>query len=504
MPTLLNVLSSNDQKVVEQGCLCVSRVVESFKYKPEKLEELIEPNMLRAVLRLLLPGTTNLIGPHIHTQFLRVLAITARSSPRLSMELLKMNVVDTLYQILTGVSPPSDSNKSPIKVDSVHIMQALIHRPREQVYETLNVICEILPGLNQEDLIISDGHLCAALESDVFSVTRSPKVKASAKKRMGLLKDLQPEIKRFATILFPTLTDTYSSTVNLGVRQKVLIAQVKMLQDLDASIVEEALRPVPYASFLASILSQRDHLALVALALQCSRLLLDRLENIYQYQFHREGVIMEISKLAELPLSTSALSNAAPKPEGEPDTIRPPDTAVTGMSDQEEDQPVDDDLDDDDEMDEDNESHDEDDYPDEYAADHREDLSESDSTTSSHENLPIGTLNSALQDLVAKGAKDFLRAYEGSKGSRLQDDALEILQNLKNLVGEIESCYKKTPTTLGRTLFQKLAAYFNGDALDNITSSELLSSGIIDALLNVIGTSPGKYKQTFTNVGFRC
>jgi hypothetical protein len=31
MPTLLNVLSSNDPKVVEQGCLCVSRIVESFK-----------------------------------------------------------------------------------------------------------------------------------------------------------------------------------------------------------------------------------------------------------------------------------------------------------------------------------------------------------------------------------------------------------------------------------------------------------------------------------------
>src|SRR5882757_4267382 len=55
MPILQNVLNSNDQKVVEQGCLCVSRIVESFKYQENKLEELVSPELLRAILRLLLP-----------------------------------------------------------------------------------------------------------------------------------------------------------------------------------------------------------------------------------------------------------------------------------------------------------------------------------------------------------------------------------------------------------------------------------------------------------------
>ena len=82
MPILLNVLSSSDQKVVEQGAICVSGIVESFRHQPSKLEELVSPDLLRAILRLLLPGTTNLIGEHIHTQFLRVIAITAKASPR--------------------------------------------------------------------------------------------------------------------------------------------------------------------------------------------------------------------------------------------------------------------------------------------------------------------------------------------------------------------------------------------------------------------------------------
>ena len=77
-----NVLSSNDQKVVEQGSLCVSRIVESFRYHPSKLEDLVSTDLLRAILRLLLPGTTNLIGPNIHTQFLRVLTFTAKARAR--------------------------------------------------------------------------------------------------------------------------------------------------------------------------------------------------------------------------------------------------------------------------------------------------------------------------------------------------------------------------------------------------------------------------------------
>ncbi len=127
------------------GLSCVSRIVESFRVYATKLEELIDVDMLKTILRLLLPGSTNLIGPNIHTQFLRVLGYTASASPTLATELFRMNVVETLYQILTGVSPPSEKEDVTSKLDSVLIVQALIHRPREQIFETLNVICNLLP-----------------------------------------------------------------------------------------------------------------------------------------------------------------------------------------------------------------------------------------------------------------------------------------------------------------------------------------------------------------------
>ncbi|KAI9046191.1 HECT-type E3 ubiquitin transferase UFD4 [Aspergillus affinis] len=477
MPTLLNVLSSNDPKVVEQGCLCVSRIVESFKHKPEKLEELIEPEMLKAVLRLLLPGTTNLIGPHIHTQFLRVLAITSKASPRLSVKLLKMDVVDTLYQILTGVSPPENLEDTAVKMDSVLVMQALIHRPKEQVFETLNVICELLPGVPGRQVSQADGWTGSPLDVDPTLALKSPKARESAEKRRSLLMDCKTELKRFAMILLPTLTDAYSSTVNLEVRQKVLIAQLKMLHNLDAPLIEEALQTVPYASFLASILSQKDHPSLVSSALRCAELLFQRLEHVYQHQFHREGVISEIFKLAEGPLSTDKEEKSPRKSPAAGNADMPGDS-------REESKRVDRDASSDDERasDDDDEGHD-DDY-DEQDDDDHDDMSESESSSFSGRVLST-RIDNVMKDLVVRDARAFVELHEASPGKDMRDKALETLTELQTLAADIEACYLGGADADGLALFKKLASYFDGDALESITSSELLNSGIINILLDV-------------------
>lgn len=482
MPTLLNVLSSSDPKVVEQGCLCVSRIVESYKYKPEKLEELIEPAMLKAVLRLLLPGTANLVGPHIHTQFLRVLAITAKSSPRLSAELLKMDVVDTIYQILTGVSPPSVEN-STVKMDSVLVMQALIHRPREQVFETLNVVCELLPGVPAREGSLDDGMPGSYLDSTTALGSGSPRADELAEKRRSCLMDCKAELKRFAMILLPTLTDAYSSTVNLGVRQKVLTAQLKLLYNLDASLIEDALRTVPYASFLAAILSQKDHPTLLSSALRCSELLFQRLEHVYQRQFHREGVISEIVKLAEGTLSKEKQPRDSPGPSENPQEAKP-DTSGQGVPSRDgspgNHDPEDSDGHDDDDLD---------DYPDEENDD---DMSGSESCSSFSSRHLVMKLDTAMKDSVIRNARAFLEVYEASRGRSMRDKATNILNQLKSLAADIGTCYLGDGSGDGPALFRRLASYFDGDTLESITSSELLNSGVIKVLLDVFDGSRRK------------
>lgn len=483
MPILLNVLGSSDQKVVEQGSLCVSRVVESFKYQQDKLEELISTDLLKAIRRLLLPGTTNLIGPSIHTQFLRVLAITARASPTLSAELFKMNIVDTIYQILTGVSPPTGVEDIASQIDSVIIMQALIHRPREQVYETLNVICELLPGIHSESLPFGDDLLAAGFAADDLIAMGDPKMAISPNtKRVELLKSCKEELKRFALVLLPTLTEAYSSTVNLSVRQKVLTAQLKMLSNLDTSILEDALRTVPYASYLASILSQQDHPSLVTYALQAAELLLVRLESIYRYQFYREGVMAEILKLASQP--SKAVEHKSKAIKVDPDVTllvmlgEEPDEKTAGSepSDEENDQEEDDDDDDDDEP-----SH------------AHEDVSPSPSESSASDQNETGQSHSTnQQDYIALRAKRLLDVHESSRGTDIRDKATAILNELKTLAKDIEACYLGDGDGNGTELFIRLSKHFFGDALESITSSELLHSEIVQVLLNVFNNPDGK------------
>ncbi|KAL7929089.1 hypothetical protein V8C35DRAFT_204747 [Trichoderma chlorosporum] len=500
MPTLLNVLNSNDQRVVEQASLCVSGIVESFKYHPSKLEELISVGLLRAILRLLVPGTTNLIGPNIHTQFLRVLAFTARASPRLSSELFKLNVVETLYQILTGVSPPTGTEDVASKLDSVIVMQALIHRPREQIVEALNVICELLPGLPRNaGVAVGDFmELHDAIEPVTPSSLSGRSNPNHNDRRLELLEDCKDQVRRFVLIIFPTLTDAFSSTINLSVRQKVLTAQIKMLSNLDERLLAEALAPVPYASFLASILSQEDHPSLVILGLQATELLLTRLDSIYRYQLYREGVIFEIQKLAvddgqsNTKEDLSRLKNAS-------QSLSLPDAVDSSTSSSEHGSDDNDNEDEEAENEGDAAAHehhssggDDEDVDNELnASDASPASSRGSSMSLDATSLPYVSNIQLMKSRIVIIAKKFLEAHE--KDGRSHDmrmQATQILETLSRLAEELEAFYltrtsKVLSPEAGRMLFSKLSSYFDTDILESITSAELLASGMVRVLLAV-------------------
>ena len=500
MPILLNVLGSSDQKVLEQGCLCVSRIVQSFRFEDSKLEELVSTDMLKAILRLLLPGTTNLVSANIHTQFLSVLANTARASPRRSVDLLKMNVVDTLYQILTGVSPPAgNGDEVGAKIDSVVIMQALIHRPRDQIFETLNVICELLPNVQSEGLLYLDSLFDAGFAGHEYVAMSALAKKSTNDKRLKVFKECKEELRRFTIILLPTLTDAYSSTVNLSVRQKVLTAQLKMLSNVDTDILEVALRNVSYSSFLASILTQQDHPTLVTFALQAAELLLKRLETIYRYQFYREGVIFEIKKLGDRPLKTPPESTDTPKEidsqiEAGNDIARTETNESVVIDDDVVMEDADEAAEDEEENEDENHSdHDEDEDDDEEVEqEHRQLRESSSSSDSSSDAPPPGSVRPRPQspeDIITLRAKKFMETHEADQEATLRTKAEGIRDDLKTLTEDIKKTYLESNGQGGLALFRKLANYFESDALESVTSYELLSSSLVEMLLDVFADS---------------
>lgn len=486
MPILLNVLNSSDQRVVEQASLCVSRIVESFKYQESKLEELISADLLKAIQRLLLPGSTNLIGPHIHTQFLKVLGFTARASPRLSVDMLKMNIVDTLYQIFTGVSPPSGTEDVALKIDKNVIMQSIIRAPRESIYETLNVICELLPTVSRDGPMFMD-EMEFAGPPGTDSVALSTRANdPKNEKRVKLLKQCPDEVRRFAVVLFPTLMHAYTSTVNLNVRLKALTAQLEMMSNFDADILEDALRGVTYASHLASILSQQENPSLVTYALQAAELLLKRLEKIYRPQFYREGVMNEIEKIAKRTLATDAVKADETQPKKPADESPRAETETEARAEPKEQEAESAEIDVQggslkikDEDDEDDEDDDEDRVE-------IEDDEEDDGDDRSDDVSEPGTHRiKNPQDIATLRARKFLETHGETASLDIQNKAETVLSDVRSLAQDLRTCYSGGTVRDGAALFARLAAYFDGDALESITSYELMESSIVEVLLEL-------------------
>lgn len=157
LPIIQNVLCYPDQRLVESAALCVIRLIESYHRQPEMLDELLTQNdkgLLRAINTLLLPaGGSPLISTGTYTLFLRALSSAARSSTKTAVALLEADISSTIYQILTGVLPPSEPEASQEGqgvgggIADMAVMQSLAHRPKEQVEEALSLIAELMPPL---------------------------------------------------------------------------------------------------------------------------------------------------------------------------------------------------------------------------------------------------------------------------------------------------------------------------------------------------------------------
>ncbi|KAJ7231897.1 hypothetical protein B0H12DRAFT_1262703 [Mycena haematopus] len=171
-PIIRNCLSYSDQRLVEFACLCVIRVIDSYhRASVENLEALVDTDLIRAVNMLLLPAGAPLVAANTYTLLVRALATAARASPKITLALLEADIVDTLYQILTGVLPPAGNAAAEQGGASggqglgggladMTVMENLAHRSKDQVEETLSLISELMPPLPKGEF----SSLFAALE----------------------------------------------------------------------------------------------------------------------------------------------------------------------------------------------------------------------------------------------------------------------------------------------------------------------------------------------------
>ncbi|KAG1723840.1 uncharacterized protein EDB91DRAFT_1340148 [Suillus paluster] len=363
-PIIRNCIGYSDQRLVEFACLCVIRVVDSYhRSATENLENLLDETAIRAINLLLMPaGGSPLIAANTFTLLLKALATAARASPKITLNLLQADIVDTLYQILTGVLPSAsgggdEQGGQGLAGDVTHmtVMENLAHRSKEQVEEALSLVSELMPPLPKDGVFDHKGYTdkaltrmvkakakadrAAARHAAFTSYQPSPDVSAQATPaaepfqdtsmndfqmqdpddipplpsaaepavadRTELLRSKPEVVGRFMQLMVPILIDVYAASVITPVRVKTLTGLLKAVGFLEGDALKDAFNLVPVASFASSILSSKDHPSLVIGALQLVDLLLQKLPAEYRPVLRREGVFHEIESLATRTLTSA-------------------------------------------------------------------------------------------------------------------------------------------------------------------------------------------------------
>ncbi|KAJ7698902.1 hypothetical protein B0H17DRAFT_1196492 [Mycena rosella] len=388
-PIIRNCLTYSDQRLVEFACLCVIRVIDSYhRASVENLEALVDTELIRAVNQLLLPAGAPLVAANTYTLLVRALATAARASPKITLALLEADIVDTLYQILTGVLPPAgdaaaeqgDANGGQGLgggLADMTVMENLAHRSKDQVEETLSLISELMPPLPKDGVFDHKGYTekslgrmikakakaeraaarqathatlaaamliapaltpaagpsstpAAATPDDTASaetvVAEPEEGAAAAPDRFELLRSKPAVVGRFMQLMVPILIDVYAASVITPVRVKTLTGLLKAVSFLDADGLKRVLTFVPVASFASSILSSKDHPTLVIGALQLVDLLLAKVPALYKPTFRREGVFHEIETLSGRTIVTAVKPKDKEKEKETSESPAPPDT----------------------------------------------------------------------------------------------------------------------------------------------------------------------------------
>ncbi|KAI6024407.1 hypothetical protein EDC04DRAFT_2869441 [Pisolithus marmoratus] len=343
-------LGYSDQRLVEFACLCVIRVIDSYhRASTENLENLLDESAIRAINALLLPsGGSQMIAANTYTLLLRALATATRASPKITVTLLQADVVDTLYQILTGVLPSATTERSISREDVTHVtvMENLAHRPKDQVEEALSLVSELMPPLPKDGVFDHKGYTDKALARMVKAKSKAERAASRqaaslsslamtppdllqhihlghnegnhesdtpihdpeesshavsatdpVSDRTELLRSKPDAVGRFMRLIVPVLIDVYAASVITPIRIKTLTGLLKAVGFLEGDELKAALNMVPVASFASSILSSKDHPSLT--------FLLQKVPTEYRPALRREGVFHEIEAYASRTLSTT-------------------------------------------------------------------------------------------------------------------------------------------------------------------------------------------------------
>nr|XP_024215138.1 E3 ubiquitin-protein ligase TRIP12 isoform X1 [Halyomorpha halys]XP_024215139.1 E3 ubiquitin-protein ligase TRIP12 isoform X1 [Halyomorpha halys] len=395
IPLLASRLTQQDQKSVESVCLALSRLVEGLQSDPPKLMQIASTELLTNLQQLLVVSPP-LINTGTFITVVRMLTIMCANCPELALTLLKNNIAETLCYLLTGRADTSQgemelTGRSPAEVyemtcligelmprlpqAGLFAVDSLLERPSPRSPPADSVswqwrddaglwhpytpidsrIIEAAHQTGEDEMSLStfgrtytvDFHNMQQINEDTgtsrpverrlirpqaLSQSQAVNNNTSPHQENEIDANLRDVAGAFIRSLFSVLYEVYSSSAGPAVRHKCLKALLRMVYFASPQLLKEVLKAQMVSSHLAGMMASTD-LRIVVSALQMAEILMQKLPDVFNVHFTREGVIHEIKQLADpnIPIGASP-SKTTPASTSPTDSTSTPGPSTAAVS----------------------------------------------------------------------------------------------------------------------------------------------------------------------------
>lgn len=269
-PTLRDVLTQADQRLVEQATLAVVRTIEAYRHSASNLEGLLDVPTVVAVNSLLMPsGGSPLLSPGTYTHLLKALTTSARGSAKVAVAFLEAGMTNTIHQILTGVLPSAHEEAEQGGAEGgqglsggvadMAVLQNLAHRPKDQVEEALALICELLPPTPRDGVFDSKAYSEKSLHklkkgrrSD--KTDKTPRRSIRSNEATGTPASTSANTPAEETIALPPTTAPTAETTATAMRDSLLKAKKEADAQVEQRVNLFKTQPELVAKFIKAML----------------------------------------------------------------------------------------------------------------------------------------------------------------------------------------------------------------------------------------------------------
>ncbi|KAL5231047.1 hypothetical protein ABZP36_029823 [Zizania latifolia] len=269
VPILCNLLQSEDKMVVEKVASCLISIVDSFNGSVELLDQLCHQGVIEKVLPLINTGRLTSLSPSTCSNLVGLLAKLACNSLVAVKLLFELNVGNTISRILVTSDP------------SHGMPYLLLETQNNQVDEALKLANQLVPSTARD---VDNTQMVLAKEKIIADEPRF--------------------LCQFSREILPVLI----KTVNSGANSYSCYGCASIVNSIcyfsKPEMLQELLNDINISSFLAGLLSRKDHHVLFS-SLKLIEILMQKLPDAYLGSFIKEGVVYAVEALMQEDYSES-------------------------------------------------------------------------------------------------------------------------------------------------------------------------------------------------------